>query len=385
MNFLTNNYTPLDVSFYKGKGLYLYDKNNNKYLDALSGVGVNSLGHSHPKIVKSIKKQASKLIHTSNWYHIEHQEKLAKKLCDLANMDKVFFANSGAEANEAAIKLSRLYAHKKNISNPIIITVNKSFHGRTMATLSATGNPKIQNGFAPLLPGFINVNYNNITDIKNLENNKNIVAIMLEPILGESGVIIPDDDYLNEIRKICDKNSWLMILDEIQTGIGRTGKMFAHQYNNITPDIMTLAKGLANGVPIGACIARGIAADFFSPGSHGSTFGGNPLATKTALKVLKIIKKENILANCQKYSDYLLKEFQDKLKNVNYIKEIRVKGLMIGIELEEPCTNLLQQALRDKILINITNNTIRLLPPLIITKVEAEIIVKKVVNLIKKL
>ena len=261
--YLTNNYSPLDISFKSGKGCYLFDNNNNKYIDALSGVGVTSLGHSHPEIVKTIQNQAGKLLHTSNWYQIKNQEILAEKICKLAKMDKVFFANSGAEANEAAIKITRLFAKKNNITNPVIITTNKSFHGRTMATLSATGNKKVQNGFSPLMAEFIYVDFDNIKQIQQYSDNQNIVAIMLEPILGESGIIIPQANYLDKVRDICDQNNWLMILDEIQTGIGRTGKMFAFEYNNIIPDILTLAKGLGGGVPIGACLTKGIASKLF--------------------------------------------------------------------------------------------------------------------------
>ena len=297
MSYLMSNYAPLDVTFVKGSGCYLTDTQGDQYLDALSGVGVISLGHAHPVIVDSIQKQAANLLHTSNWYHIQHQETLAEKLCKLSNMDNAFFCNSGAEANEAAIKIARLHAHANNISHPIILTANKSFHGRTMATLSATGNPKVQDGFAPLVSEFIHIDFNNVDAIKSYENNNNIVAVMLEPIQGESGVIIPDDDYLNQVQSICQNNNWLLILDEVQTGIGRTGKLFAHEYNNITPDVLTLAKGLGNGVPIGACLAKGKAATLLTPGTHGSTFGGNPLVCSVALSVLEVIEKDNILDN----------------------------------------------------------------------------------------
>ena len=381
--YLTNNYSPLDISFKSGKGCYLFDNNNNKYIDALSGVGVTSLGHSHPEIVKTIQNQAGKLLHTSNWYQIKNQEILAEKICKLAKMDKVFFANSGAEANEAAIKITRLFAKKNNITNPVIITTNKSFHGRTMATLSATGNKKVQNGFSPLMAEFIYVDFDNIKQIQQYSDNQNIVAIMLEPILGESGIIIPQANYLDKVRDICDQNNWLMILDEIQTGIGRTGKMFAFEYNNIIPDILTLAKGLGGGVPIGACLTKGIASKLLTLGSHGSTFGGNPLVTSVANTVLDIIKKEHILANVNKISaiiEKLFKEIEHKK-----IKQIRIKGLMIGIELTENPAKLLQLALEHKILINITGNTIRMLPPLILTEQEAQIIVTKVIKLINSL
>jgi acetylornithine/N-succinyldiaminopimelate aminotransferase len=382
-SYLTNNYAPLDISFTKGAGCYLFDKNNDKYLDALSGVGVCSLGHSHPKIVEVIKNQAENLLHTSNWYHIENQEILAEKLCKLAGMQNAFFGNSGAESNEAAIKATRLFANKKGIKNPIIITVNKSFHGRTMATLSATGNAKVQNGFAPLVPEFIHIDFDDISQVENLSDNENIVAIMLEPILGESGVIIPKDDYLKNVRTICDKNDWLMICDEVQTGIGRTGKMFAFEYAGITPDILTLAKGLGGGVPIGATLFNEKTKDLLTIGTHGSTFGGNPLVSRVALEVLNVIENDKILENALKVSEYL----QKSIKNIktDKIKEVRIKGLMIGIETFENPIKLLNAALEDKFLINITGNTIRMLPPLILSKNEVDIIIEKLTKLLKNL
>ena len=380
-----SNYAPLDVTFVKGEGCYLTDTNNQRYLDALSGVGVVNLGHCHQTITKTIQDQAQTLLHTSNWYHIEHQETLAEKLCQLANMDGVFFANSGAEANEAAIKIARLHAQKNNITQPIILTANQSFHGRTMATLSATGNPKVQNGFAPLVSEFIHIDFNDINALEKHANNKNVVAIMLEPIQGESGVIVPDDDYLNQVQTIAQANNWLLILDEVQTGIGRTGKLFAYQYNDITPDILTLAKGLGNGLPIGACLATGKAAEYFQPGSHGSTFGGNPLVCQTALTVLDVIEKDDILDNAQQLGKYLVEQLESKLSDSDKVVEIRGKGLMIAIELNQDCSSLLNAALKEKLLINITGQSIRLLPPLIITKTEADIIVKTLSKLIDEL
>lgn len=385
MSYLIPTYAPLDISFVKGDGIWLFDKNNNKYLDALSGVGVTNLGHSHPNIVETIIQQAKQVIHTSNWYRIENQEKLAKKLATLSHLDKVFFANSGAEANEVAIKLSRAYGALKGIKNPIILTANNSFHGRTMATLSATGNPKVQNKFLPLLPEFIYVDFNDIDQLSLYGHNHNIVAVMLEPIQGESGVIIPDKNYLNQVRKLCNTNNWLMILDEVQTGIGRTGKWFAHQYNDIKPDIMSLAKALGNGLPIGACLATNKVANLFQAGNHGSTFGGNPLATATALSVIETIENENILENTNKIGTYLLKTLKTKLKPFDFIKEIRGLGLMIAIELNVDCASLLQAALKEKLLLNITGKTIRLLPPLILTKTEANKIVTVIVTLLTKI
>ncbi len=382
MSYLMSNYAPLEVTFIKGEGCYLTDTKGDQYLDGLSGVSVVGLGHCHKDITTAIQTQAGELLHTSNWYHIQHQEALAEKLCQLSNMDNAFFANSGAEANEAAIKIARLHGHANNIENPIILTANQSFHGRTMATLSATGNPKVQSGFAPLVSEFIHVDFNNIDAIKIHANNANVVAVMLEPIQGESGVIIPADDYLNQVQAICQTNDWLLILDEVQTGIGRTGKLFAYEYNDITPDVLTLAKGLGNGVPIGACLAKGKAAKLFQPGSHGSTFGGNPLVCKVALTVLEIIEKDNILNNVIQMGEYLLLSFKSRLKNSDKVVEIRGKGLMLAIELNQDCSSLLNAALNKKLLLNITGQSIRLLPPLIITKTEADIIINTVCELI---
>jgi acetylornithine aminotransferase len=380
-----SNYKPLDISFSKGKGCYLFTDDGEKYLDALTGVAVVNLGHSHDKIVKTIKDQAEKLIHTSNWYRIDNQEILGEKLCAASGMEKVFFGNSGAEANEAAIKLTRLYAHKKGIENPIIITAINSFHGRTMAALSATGNDNVKKGFYPVLPGFIHVDYNNIDQLKAFSKKNNVVAVMLEPIQGESGVRIPDANYLNEVQALCQKNNWLFILDEVQTGMGRTGKLFAHQHDNLKPDIITLAKGLGNGYPIGACLARGEASQLFTPGTHGSTFGGNPMAAAVAGSVLEIIEAENILGNVNTMSAFAKKLFLQRLKKSSKVTDFRIKGLMIGIELNIDPSSLLQKGIENNILINITGNTIRLLPPLIINEIEVCELVDKVCNLIDEL
>ena len=377
-----SNYLPLDVSFATGSGCYLFDKNGDKYLDALSGVGVVNLGHTHPEITKTIQQQAEKLLHTSNWYRIDNQEVLAKQLCDLAQMDNAFFANSGAEANEAAIKIARLHGQNKAIDTPTIITANRSFHGRTMAALSATGNEKVQAGFAPLVEKFIHVDFNDVNAIAAHSDNPNIVAVMLEPIQGESGVIIPDAKYLNQVQEICQANDWLLILDEVQTGIGRTGKYFAHQHNQIIPDVLTLAKGLGNGVPIGACLAKGKASKLFTPGTHGSTFGGNPLVCAVASKVLEVMDKDQVLDNANTIGTYLKTALTEALKDSDNVLEIRQQGMMIAIELTTDTSNLLQQALADKLLINITGQSIRLLPPLIMTQAEAEILISKITQLV---
>ena len=385
MSNLMSNYSPLDVTFTNGSGCWLTDTEGEQYFDALSGIGVVNLGHCHPAITQSIIEQSRELLHTSNVYRIENQERLAERLCKLANMDKAFFANSGAEANEAAIKIARLYARSKNIINPIILTANKSFHGRTMATLSATGNSKVQAGFSPLMSEFIHVDFDDIDAIKKYNENKDIVAVMVEPIQGEAGVIIPQDDYLNKVKSVCDENDWLFILDEVQSGMGRTGKLFAHQYNNLTPDILCLAKGLGNGVPIGACLAKGKASEMLIYGSHGSTFGGNPLVTRVALSVLDVFEDDSILDNVNEMSQHFEVQLKSKLVDCKVVKEIRIKGLMIGIELDEnsiDCSKLVQKALDDKLLINITGNSIRMLPPLIISKEEVNILINMITKLI---
>ena len=385
MSNLMSNYYPLEVTFVKGRGCWLTDTSGHEYLDALSGIGVVNLGHCHPAVTKSIVDQSKQLLHTSNIYRIANQEKLAKKLCSLANMDKAFFSNSGAEANEAAIKIARLYARTKKIQSPIILTANQSFHGRTMATLSATGQSKVQEGFSPLMSEFVHVNFDDIDAINKYSGNKNVVAVMVEPIQGEAGVIIPQADYLNKVKLLCKKNEWLFILDEVQAGMGRTGKLFAHQHNKITPDILCLAKGLGNGVPIGACLAKGKAAEMLTPGTHGSTFGGNPLVTGVALSVLDVFEKDLILDNVIKMSQYFESEFKSKIVGCSVVRELRIKGLMIGIGLDDniiDCSKLTQQALDDQLLINITGSSIRMLPPLIVSKKEIDILIKKILKLI---
>lgn len=361
-------YSRLPVTFVKGEGAWLWDDSNKRYLDALSGIAVCSLGHAHPAVHKAICKQSETLLHTSNIYGIAVQERLADKLTEKSAMDNVFFCNSGAEANEAAIKLARKYGHSLGIENPAIIVMDKSFHGRTLATLSATGNTKIQQGFAPLVEGFIRVPYNDIGAIVNaVQQNSNIVAVLVEPIQGEGGVNIPAADYLNRIRALCDEHNLLMMLDEIQTGIGRTGKFLAFQHNGIVPDVFTLAKALGNGVPIGACLARGKAATILTAGAHGSTFGGNPLACSAALAVLETLELENLIGSVEQKGNAICSGLIARLQNNHHVVDIRHKGLMIGIELDSPCAELVQLALQQGLLINVTNEkTIRLLPPFII-------------------
>lgn len=381
---IMKTYAPLDVTFEHGEGAYLWDTNGKQYLDALSGIAVCGLGHAHPAITKTICDQASKLLHTSNLYHVEKQQILADQLCKVANMSRVFFSNSGAEANEAAIKIARLFGHNKKIDNPTIIVMENSFHGRTMATLSATGNRKVQAGFEPLVQGFIRAPYNDISAIKNIaKNNNNVVAILVEPIQGEGGVNIPKHDYLNELREICDQHDWLLMLDEIQTGMGRTGKWFAFQHNNIQPDVMTIAKALGNGVPIGACLANEKAGNVFQPGNHGSTFGGNPLMCATASSVINTIESENLIASAKQLGDYFMKSFKEKLEPLAGVNEVRGMGLMIGIELNHDCTELVKLALEKRLLINVTAaRVIRLLPPLIIDQQQADTIINTVCELV---
>ncbi len=386
---LMKTYAPLDVTFEHGEGAYLWDTNEQKYLDALCGIAVCGLGHAHPAITKTIAEQAGKLLHTSNLYQIDKQQHLADQLCEISGMSRVFFSNSGAEANEAAIKIARLFGHKNNIDNPAIIVMENSFHGRTMATLSATGNRKVQAGFEPLVQGFIRAPFNSIDAIKNIaENNNNVVAILVEPVQGEGGINIPDTDYLNQLREICDQQNWLLMLDEIQTGMARTGKWFAFQHNNIQPDVMTLAKALGNGVPIGACLANEKAGDVLQPGNHGSTFGGNPLMCATASTVIDTIKSEDLLTNVNNMSAYLLDAFKDKLAQLEGVREIRGLGLLIGIELDtdylkHECTELVKLALEQHLLINVTaGSVVRLLPPLIIDQQQADSIVNTVSELV---
>ena len=385
-NNLLNTYNRLPVSFEKGEGVWLFDKHGKKYLDALSGVAVNTLGHNHPALVKALTQQVSKLIHVSNYYNIDEQSLLAEELAGLSQLSSAFFCNSGCEANEAAIKIARLHGHKQKIHSPDIIVMDKAWHGRSMATLSATGSRKAQAGFEPLMPGFIRVPYDDIASIQKIANQKNnIVAIMLEPIQGEGGINIPKNlsSYLSNLRKICDINNWLLIFDEVQCGIGRTGKWFAFQHSKIKPDVVTLAKGLASGVPVGACITNKKTSNLMVPGKHGSTFGGNPLACVSSLVTLKAIKKESLKENAITQGDFIAKELEKNLQGYKLVKKIRHIGLMLGIELSIPCNDLIQIALDEKLLINVTaDNVIRLLPPLIINKSESQFLVDKLSALI---
>ena len=369
-----HTYKRLPLTLERGEGCWVWDKQGKRYLDALCGIAVCGLGHGHPRLVQAISEQAAKLIHTSNLYEIERQEQLGERLAAISGMDEVFFCNSGCEANEAAIKLARLYGHGKGVDMPAIIVMEKAFHGRTIATLSATGSRKVQAGFEPLAPGFVRVPFDDLAAVTKVAgNNHNVVAVLVELIQGEGGINVCHADYLHGLRKICDANGWLLMLDEVQSGTGRTGKWFAFQHSDIKPDVMTLAKGLASGVPIGACLASGAAAGVFKPGNHGSTFGGNPLACAAALTTLAIIEDENLMANATAMGDLIRNGLRAALQGTAGVRDIRGMGLMIGIELDYPCDELVKQALEPGLLINVTaDNVVRLLPPLTIDKTHVD-------------
>ncbi|AAZ97804.1 acetylornithine and succinylornithine aminotransferase [Thiobacillus denitrificans ATCC 25259] len=382
---LMNTYARQPVAFVRGEGAYLWDEAGKRYLDAVAGVAVNALGHAHPRLVKAIAEQAATLIHSSNLYRVLRQEELADKLCALSGMDRAFFCNSGCEANEAAIKLARLYGHGKGIELPTIIVVEKAFHGRTMATLTATGSRKIQAGFEPLLSGFARVPFNDIEAIRHVaEHNKSVVAVLIETVQGEGGINILPAEYLAELRTLCDAQGWLLMLDEVQTGIGRTGTWFGFQHAGVVPDVIALAKGLGGGVPIGACLARGAAAEVFTPGTHGSTFGGNPLACAAALATLETIEAEHLLDNARLRGDAIRAGLRGALDGVHGVLDIRGEGLMIGIELDRPCAELVGVARDAGVLINVTaDSVIRLVPPLIYGADEVDLLVATVADVVR--
>ncbi|MDA8383166.1 MAG: acetylornithine transaminase [Betaproteobacteria bacterium] len=384
MSHLMNTYARLPVAFVRGEGAWLWDEAGRRYLDALSGIAVNGLGHAHPKLTHAICSQAQALIHSSNLYRVLNQEALADRLCAVTGMDNAFFCNSGAEANEAAIKLARLYGHGRKIDAPTIIVMEKSFHGRTMATLTATGNRKVQAGFEPLVSGFARVPYNDAEAVAQVAtHNKDVVAILVEPVQGEGGIQVPDPHYLAQLRRICDDKGLLLMLDEIQTGMGRTGRWFAFQHTDLKPDVMTVAKGLGSGVPIGACLARGQAAEIFKAGNHGSTFGGNPLACAAGLATIDIIEQDGLIPHAHALGEALKSGFAHALADVAGVRKIRAFGLMVGIELDRPCGELVRLALDAGLLINVTAETvIRLLPPLVMTNEEGEELVSRLSPLI---
>ena len=374
MSHLMNTYARLPVAFSHGEGAWLWDTEGKRYLDALSGIAVNTLGHAHPRFTAALNEQIGKMIHCSNIYQVREQELLADKLCGLAAMQEVFFCNSGCEANEAAIKLARMYGHKKGIESPAIIVMEKAFHGRTLATLSATGNRKVQAGFEPLVSGFVRVPYNDLEAVRQVaQHNSNVVAVLIEPIQGEGGVRTLDIAYLQQLRTICNEQNWLLMLDEVQCGLGRTGKWFAFQHTGILPDVMTLAKGLGSGIPIGACLTAGNATGTLQPGNHGSTFGGNPLACTAGLTTLNIIEQEKLLAHAGSLGQFIRQGIATALQGVGGVKEIRGQGLMIGIELDRPCGDLVKLALAQGLLTNVTaDSVIRLLPSLVMSQNEAQ-------------
>ncbi len=387
INYLMETYKRLPISFEKGEGIWLFDKNGNKYLDALSGIAVNTLGHNHPGLIKAITTQVSKLIHVSNYYNIEEQSLLAEKLVKFSKLSSVFFCNSGCEANEAAIKMARLHANKLNIDNSNIIVMEGGFHGRTMGTLSASAGRNYQAGFEPLVSGFIRVPFDDVEAISIIASKKNKVsAIFVEPIQGEGGINVPKEfeQYLKKLRKICDENNWLLIFDEVQCGIGRTGKWFAHQHSSIKPDVMTLAKGLGSGIPIGACVANKTATQLMQPGKHGSTFGGNPLACSAGITTLNIIEEKSLVKNAANQGLLITKLLTEKFKNNKHVVSIRSLGLMIGIELSLPCSEVVNIALEKKLLINVTSeNVIRLLPSLTINETETKVLCERLINVIE--
>jgi len=386
MSHLMNTYARLPVTFVRGEGAWLWDTKGKRYLDGLAGIAVNTLGHAHPRFTAALNEQIGKLIHCSNVYQVNEQALLSDKLCKLSNMQEVFFCNSGCEANEAAIKLARMYGHKQGIESPAIIVMEKAFHGRTLATLSATGNRKVQAGFEPLVKGFIRVPYNDLEAIHQVkQNNRDVAAVLVEPIQGEGGIKQLDVDYLQQLRQICDEHNWLLMLDEVQSGIGRTGKWFAHQHTHILPDVMTLAKGLGSGVPIGACLTAGKASGTFEPGNHGSTFGGNPLSCTAGMETLNIVEHDKLLDHAETLGQFIRLGLATTLQDVKGIVEIRGQGLMIGIELDRPCGDLVKLALAQGLLINVTaDSVIRLLPPLVMGQDEAQQLLDILCPLIKE-
>jgi acetylornithine aminotransferase len=379
MSHLMNNYARQAVAFTHGQGCLLFDEQDRRYLDGLAGIAVNTLGHNHPRLVRVLGEQIAKLIHVSNLYRVKEQETLADRLAALAGMDEVFFCNSGCEANEAAIKLARLYGHQKGVDHPAIIVMEHAFHGRTLATLSATGNRKVQAGFEPLVPGFVRVPFADLAAIEQVAaNNSSVVAVLFEPVQGEGGIHVASDDFLHGLRRICDDKGWLLMVDEVQCGIGRTGKWFAHQQAGIKVDVMTLAKGLGSGVPVGACLTAGPAAGVFKPGNHGSTFGGNPLACVAALTTLTVIEEDRLLERAVALGERIRAGLRARLAAQAAVADIRGSGLMIGVELDRPCGQLVAAGLDAGILINVTaDRVVRLLPPLVMTDVEADELVDK--------
>ena len=384
-NQLMNTYGTRAATLVKGEGSWLWDADGNKYLDALSGIAVCGLGHAHPAVAKAVAEQATVLTHCSNFFTIPNQELLADKLCAASGMSNVFFGNSGAEANEAAIKIARLHGHKMGIKLPTVLVMDNAFHGRTLATLSASGGRRVQAGFEPLVRGFARAAFDDMASLTTVaDNNPNICAVFVEPIQGEGGIRVASAKYLQQLREFCDQRGWLLMLDEVQTGNGRTGKYFYYQHSGITPDVVTTSKGLGNGVPIGACLAHGEAAELMQPGNHGSTFGGNPLACAAALATINTLQDENLSDRAAELGDRIMAGFKTALADVEHVVEIRGKGCMIGIELNKPCKSLFPAAMAQGLIINVTaDSVIRLLPPFIMTDDEADQVVAILAPLIK--
>jgi acetylornithine aminotransferase len=381
-----NTYGRLPIALSHGRGVRVWDVNGREYLDALAGIAVNTLGHAHPKLVPALQDQVAKIIHSSNYYHVPNQEKLAAKLVELSGMTNAFFCCTGLEANEGAIKLARKFGHDRGIDNPQIVVYEKAFHGRSIATLSATGNEKVQKGFGPMLSGFIRVPLNDIEALKQkTAGNKSVVAVFFETIQGEGGVNPMRIEYLQQVRELCTQNDWLLMIDEVQCGMGRTGKWFAHQWAGIIPDVMPLAKGLGSGVPVGAVVAGPKAANIFQPGNHGTTFGGNPLAMRAGVETIRIVEEEGLLENAARVGAHLKEALGNEIGSLSGVTEIRGQGLMLGIELEKPCGVLTQRACDNGLLISVTaDNVIRLVPPLILNVAEADEIVAKLAPLVKQ-
>ena len=382
-----NTYARLPIAMDHGQGCYVWDVNGKRYLDGLGGIAVNTLGHNHPKLVPALQDQIGKIIHSSNYYHVPNAEVLAKKLTELSGLTNVFFCCTGLEANEAALKLARKFGHDKGIANPQIVVYEKAFHGRSIATLSATGNPKIQKGFEPLVEGFIRVPLNDIEALKKAtEGNPNVVAVFFETIQGEGGINPMRADYLKQVRALCDEKDWLMMIDEVQCGMGRTGKWFAHQWAGIVPDVMPLAKGLGSGVPVGAVVAGPKAANVLQPGNHGTTFGGNPLAMRAGVETIRIMEEDGLLQNAANVGAHLQAALRSALGSLSGVKEVRGQGLMIGVELDKPCGALVGRAAEAGLLISVTaESVIRIVPPLILTTAEADEIVARLTPLVQAL
>jgi acetylornithine aminotransferase len=381
---LMHTYAPQPVAFARGEGAWLWDTEGKRYLDALAGIAVNGLGHNHPALTRAIAEQAQRLIHVSNLFQVPEQEAAAAKMCALSGMDNVFFANSGAEANEAAIKLARLHGHQRGIENPQIVVMEKAWHGRTLATLSATGSRKAQAGFEPLMGGFIRVPYNDVAAIERIAENPSIVAVLMEVLQGEGGIHIANTEYVRKLRELCEQRQWLLMIDEVQSGIGRTGRWFAHQWSGIVPDVITLAKGLGSGVPVGACLARGAAAKVFKPGNHGTTFGGGPLVCAAVITTLETIERDGLVDHAKHTGDVIQGGLKKALLGYPGVKDVRGIGLMLGVELDRPCGDMTRRALEAGLVMNVTaESVIRLLPPLIITREQAEQVVSILVPLVK--